>query len=174
MKRKQLKAMAAALSLSMTFGLVCSNLSLRTEAATEHWNDASAESTAWENWKANWDTYSSNYENVSLTPGVNETELNFAWYSKTVETPKVKIAKNADMSDAVKFTGAQTTAVEIDGTQYYSNKVTVKNLAENTQYYYQVLKNGNWTQAEKYSTKSFSSFSFLYVGDPQIDRKSVV
>ena len=27
------------------------------------------------------------------------------------------------------------------------------NLAENTQYYYQVLKNGNWTQAEKYSTK---------------------
>lgn len=168
MKRKQLKAMAAALSLSVAFGLVGSNLSLRTEAATEHWNDASAESTAWENWKANWDTYSSNYENVSLTPGVNETELNFAWYSKTVETPKVKIAKNADMSDAVEFNGAQTTAVEIDGTQYYSNKVTVKNLAENTQYYYQVLKNGNWTQAEKYSTKSFSSFSFLYVGDPQI------
>ena len=168
MKRKQLKAMAAALSLSMAFGLVCSDFSMETEAATEYWNDASADSTAWANWKANWDAYSSNYENVSLTPGVNETELNLAWYSKTAETPKVKIAKNADMSDAVEFAGAQTTAVEIDGTQYYSNKVTVKNLTENTQYYYQVFKNGSWTEAEKYSTKSFDSFSFLYVGVPQI------
>lgn len=168
MKRNYLKTMTAILSLSMAFGLSVSNLSTNVQAATEHWNDASADSKAWENWKTNWDAYSSNYENVSLTPGVNETELNLAWYSKTEETPAVKIAKNKDMSDAVSFEGTQETAVEIDGTQYYSNKVTVKGLAENTQYYYQVLKNGEWTEAEEYSTKSFSSFSFLYVGDPQI------
>lgn len=168
MKRNYLKTMTAILSLSMAFGLSVPNLSTDVQAATEHWNDASADSKAWENWKTNWDAYSSNYENVSLTPGVNETELNLAWYSKTEETPAVKIAKNKDMSDAVSFEGTQETAVEIDGTQYYSNKVTVKGLAENTQYYYQVLKNGEWTEAEEYSTKSFSSFSFLYVGDPQI------
>lgn len=168
MKRQQLKAMAAMLSLSMAFGISVQNFSINTQAATEHWNDASTDSQEWENWKTNWDAYSSNYENVSLTPGVNETELNFAWYSKTQETPAVRIAKNKEMSDAVTFTGTQETAVEIDSAQYYSNKVTVKNLTENTQYYYQVFKNGNWTEAEEYSTKSFSSFSFLYVGDPQI------
>lgn len=168
MKRRQLRTITAILSLSMAFGLGAPNFALKVQAATEHWNDASTDSKAWEDWKANWDTYSSNYENVSLTPGINETELNFAWYSKTVETPAVRIAQNEDMSGAAEYTGTQTTAVDIDNTQYYSNKVTVKNLAENTQYYYQVYKNGVWTEAERYSTKSFSSFSFMYVGDPQI------
>lgn len=168
MKRSQLKAMAAILSLSMAFGISVENFSINVQAATEHWNDASTDSKEWEDWKTNWNAYSSNYENVSLTPGTDETKLNFAWYSKTVETPAVRIAQNGDMSDAVTYTGTQETAVEIDNTQYYSNKVTVENLAENTQYYYQVFKNGSWTEAEEYSTKSFSSFSFLYVGDPQI------
>lgn len=168
MRRGQLKSIATILSLSMAVGLGAPALTADVQAATEHWNDASTDAKAWENWKANWDSYSSNYENVSLTPGVNETELNFAWYSKTVETPAVKIAKNQEMSDAVTFEGTQETAVEIDGTQYYSNKVTVENLTENTEYYYQVFKNGEWTEAEEYSTKSFTSFSFLYVGDPQI------
>lgn len=72
------------------------------------------------------------------------------------------------MSDAKEYTGTQKNAVVISETAYYSNKVTVTGLTENTQYYYQMFKNGDWTNAEKYSTKSFSSFSFLYVGDPQI------
>ena len=67
----------------------------------EHWNDASAsKSESWNLWKENWDKYSKNYENVSLTPGADETQLNFAYYSKTAETPKVKIATNKDMTDA--------------------------------------------------------------------------
>lgn len=139
------------------------------KAATEHWNDASETSyQKWENWKKNWDKYSSNYENVSMTPGVNQSQLNFAWYSKTQETPKVKIATNDKMDNAVEFSGSQETAVEISDTQYYSNKATVKDLKENTTYYYQVFKNGTWEDAEKYTTRSFSDFSFLYVGDPQI------
>lgn len=168
MKKNQLKTLTAILSLSMAFGLSVPNLATNVEAATEHWNDASTDSKAWENWKTNWDAYSSDYEHVSLTPGKNETELNLAWYSKTVETPSVKMATNKEMTDAVEFKGTQETAVIIDGTQYYSNKATVTGLKENTQYYYQVMKNGAWTDAEEYSTKSFSSFSFLYVGDPQI------
>lgn len=156
MKRSQLKAMAAILSLSMAFGISVENFSINVQAATEHWNDASTDSKEWEDWKTNWNAYSSNYENVSLTPGTDETKLNFACYSKTVETPAVRIAQNGDMSDAVTYTGTQETAVEIDNTQYYSNKVTVENLAENTQYYYQVFKNGSWTEAEEYSTKSFN------------------
>ena len=79
--------------------------------------------------------YSKNYENVSLTPGADETQLNFAYYSKTAETPKVKIATNKDMTDAKEVEGTQTEAVQIDGEQYYSNKATVEGLKENTTYY---------------------------------------
>lgn len=135
-----------------------------TQAATEHWNDGSA---AWNQYKANWAEICSNYENVSLTPGKNETELNFAWYSKTEEVPKVKIADNKEMQNAKEFSGNQE---NIDATVagYYSNKVTVTGLTEETAYYYQVFQNGAWSEAKAYTTGSFENYSILYVGDPQI------
>jgi hypothetical protein len=43
------------------------------------------------------------------------------------------------MDGATEFTGAQTEAVTIDTTKYFSNKVTVSGLKENTSYYYQVF-----------------------------------
>lgn len=148
-------------------------LSSTVSAATEHWNDASASKTeSWSTWKANWDKYSTNYENVSLTPGATESQFNFAYYSKTEETPKVKIATKADMSDAKEVEGKQTQAVAIEGDQYYSNKASVNDLKENTTYYYQVFQNGKYQDAQKYSTKSFKNYSFLYVGDPQIGASS--
>ena len=148
-------------------------LSSTVSAATEHWNDASASKTeSWSTWKANWDKYSTNYENVSLTPGATESQLNFAYYSKTEETPKVKIATKADMSDAKEVEGKQTQAVAIEGVQYYSNKASVNELKENTTYYYQVFQNGKYQDVQKYSTKSFKNYSFLYVGDPQIGASS--
>ena len=138
-------------------------------AATEHWNDAStAAPSEWSHWKQDWGTIKNDYEQVSLTPGANETQLNFAWYSKTVETPAVRISKSADMSGAVEFGGTQSEITEAAALGYFSNKVTVKDLEENTQYYYQVFKNGAWSEACRYSTKSFDSYSILYVGDPQI------
>lgn len=167
MERKNLKRAAiTALSTVMLAGGCLT--AVPVNAATEHWNDASEESVAWTKWKDNWDAYSSNYENVSLTPGVNQSELNFAWYSKTEETPMVKIGEKEDMSDAKEFKGTQQVGVTIADVQYYANKATVKDLKENTTYYYQVFKNGKWEDAVKYTTKSFSNFSFLYVGDPQI------
>lgn len=151
-------ALALAVSTAMT-----------AYAATEHWNDASkTENAKWMEWKQKWETIKGDFEQVSLTPGTDETKLNFAWYSKTAETPAVRLAKSADMSGAVEFKGAQTENQEENAVGYFSNKVTVENLEENTQYYYQVFKNGQWSETAKYLTKSFSSYSVLYVGDPQI------
>ena len=90
----------------------------------------------------------------------------------TEETPKVKIATKADMSDAKEVEGVQTQAVAIEGVQYYSNKASVSDLKENTTYYYQVFQDGKYQDAQKYSTKSFKNYSFLYVGDPQIGASS--
>ena len=168
MRKNVLRVTAGALSSAVLIGMCAAGIPAKVVAATEHWNDASASATKWEQWKNNWAAYSSNYEHVSLTPGADETQLNYAWYSHTVETPKVRVATKQNMEGAIEFEGTQTEAVTIDGVKYYSNKVIVKNLKEDTNYYYQVMQNGKWQDAEVYTTKSFSEFSFLYVGDPQI------
>lgn len=168
MRKNVLRVTAGALSSAVLIGMCAAGIPAKVVAATEHWNDASASATKWEQWKNNWAAYSSNYEHVSLTPGADETQLNYAWYSHTVETPKVRVATKQNMDGATEFEGTQTEAVTIDGVKYYSNKVIVKNLKADTNYYYQVMQNGKWQDAEVYTTKSFSEFSFLYVGDPQI------
>ena len=172
-KKYVAKATESAMMLAGGVMMASPILSSTVSAATEHWNDASASKTeSWSTWKANWDKYSTNYENVSLTPGATESQLNFAYYSKTEETPKVKIATKADMSDAKEVEGKQTQAVAIEGVQYYSNKASVNELKENTTYYYQVFQNGKYQDVQKYSTKSFKNYSSLYVGDPQIGASS--
>lgn len=168
MRKNVLRVTAGALSSAVLIGMCAAGIPAKVVAATEHWNDASASATKWEQWKNNWAAYSSNYEHVSLTPGADETQLNYAWYSHTVETPKVRVATKQNMDGAIEFEGTQTEAVTIDDVKYYSNKVIVKNLKADTNYYYQVMQNGKWQDAEVYTTKSFSEFSFLYVGDPQI------
>lgn len=158
------KIMAGALAAIMV-----SSAALTAYAATEHWNDGSqGATTEWTQWKTDWETVKNDYEKVSVNIGADETQLGFAWYSKTVEQPKVRIAKTEDMKDATEFTGTQVSInIEaLDG--YFSNKVTVKNLEKETQYYYQVFKNGAWQKAESVKTGNPDSFSFLYVGDPQI------
>lgn len=168
MRKNVLRVTASALSSAVLIGMCAAGIPAKVVAATEHWNDASASATKWNQWKNNWAAYSSNYEHVSLTPGADETQLNYAWYSHTVETPKVRVATKQNMDGATEFEGTQTEAVTIDGVKYYSNKVIVKNLKADTNYYYQVMQNGKWQDTETYTTKSFSEFSFLYVGDPQI------
>lgn len=152
-------------------GFLAASLAVSTavtvQAATEHWNDGSV-SAGWSQWKSDWTTIQNDYEKVSLTPGVNESQINFAWYCKTVELPKVRFSTAADMSNAVEYTGRQEkiTIEALDG--YYSNKVTATDLQENTTYYYQVFKNGAWGETVSYKTGDSKSYSFLYVGDPQI------
>lgn len=135
-------------------------------AATEHFSDATIGDN-WSDFATQWETsVSRNYEQVSLTPGSTQSELNFAWYSKTdaAATPIVKLATKADMSDAKSFQGKASPA--IDG--YNTNKVTVTGLKENTTYYYTYVNNGQESEPTKYSTKSFSDYKILFVGDPQI------
>ncbi|MGN0698703.1 MAG: metallophosphoesterase [Ruminiclostridium sp.] len=158
------KVMAGTLAAIMV-----SSAAITAYAATEHWNDGSqGTTTEWTQWKTDWETIKGDYEKVSVNLGADESQLGFAWYSKTVEQPKVRIAKTEDMKDAVEFTGTQVSIdiAALDG--YFSNKVTVKDLEKETQYYYQVFKNGEWQKAESIKTGNPDSFSFLYVGDPQI------
>lgn len=121
----------------------------------------------------NWEQIKSDKTFVSLTPGVDETELNFAWYSQKEDDAQVRFGTSQNLTDDDLVQGSSENAsTTVENTKindgYYSNKVTVTGLKENTTYYYQVKKNGKWQEPEKYQTRSFSDFSFLYVGDPQI------
>lgn len=149
-------------------------------AATEHWNDASqsADSASWTQWKTDWETIKDDYEQVSLTPGADETELNFAWYSHEEETPKVRISKTKNglksakehkgTQEATNINYSETLKESLSDGTYMANKVTVTGIKENSRYYYQVYQNGAWQDVETYRANDFDNYSVLYVADPQI------
>ena len=142
-------------------------------AATEHYNNGASVggSAEWTAWTQDWENVATDYTKVSLTPGADETELNFAWYSKDdgkAATPVVHFG--TDRNNLKTFTGkaADVDASLTDGVAYDYNHVTVTGLKENTTYYYTVEKNGVQSDVETYQTRSFSTVKMLYVGDPQI------
>lgn len=115
---------------------------------------------------------------IILTPGENETAMNFAWYSENLQKPRVRISTDSQMADAVTYSG---NAREIDKTTYTdkedgydyhaSNKVGTGTgaLNANTTYYYEYSTDGtNWSDIYSFRTGDPAGFSAVYVGDPQI------
>ena len=136
-------------------------------------NSGITSSTEYQNWYADeWDNKEeTDSGKVALTPGENENDLNFAWYSTNFGTPKVRISTNFDMSDAHEVAGEATAIEKTNGFNDYkaSNKVSVTDyLQENTTYYYQYTVDDNWSDVYTYQTHSFTDFKAVLVGDPQI------
>ena len=126
---------------------------------------------AYSNWMAKWNsTISKDREQISLSPGSDNSSVNFAWYTKEASgVQKLKIAENKRLTNAKVYEAKQTKAVtDKDKTEYVSNKVTATDLKANTTYYYSYQKDRQWTAPEKYTTDNGSKFSFIFVGDPQI------
>lgn len=133
-------------------------------ADDDKWTEAT-KGEAWDEWCERWEIIKTDWTQLSLTPGADATQLNFAWYSVIgEENPIVKVSKNYDMSDAKIFEGNQSSAVP----GYVSNKVTVTGLEENSKYYYSYGTNDNWSEAIEFKTQSTNKFGFILVGDPQI------
>ena len=141
-------------------------------ASTAHYNDSSftGGSAEWQSWVSEWKNTAADFTKVSLSPGADETQLNFAWYAKDSGTPTPVVHFGTDKGSlrACSGTSAAVDASLTGGGKYVCNHVTVSGLKENTTYYYTVEKNGVQTSPETYTTGSFSDVSILYVGDPQI------
>ena len=150
----------------------CSLNILPVSAGTEHFNDSAVTGagSGWEQWAADWEETANDYTKVSITPGADETELNFAWYSedKGEATPVVLFGKSKESLKTFTGTSGKVDSELTRGAKYVYNHVTVKGLEENTAYYYTVEKNGVQTPVRRYETGSFDSVNILYVGDPQI------
>ena len=167
MKLKQ-KILTGAVCAALLVGAMVPAL-----AATVHYNDGATVggSAEWTAWTEEWNTVATDYTKVSMTPGADETELNFAWYSLdngSAATPVVHFGTDRNNLETFTGTSGDVDASLTDGVAYDYNHVTVTGLEENTTYYYTVEKNGVESEVETYQTHSFETVKMLYVGDPQI------
>lgn len=172
--RKFMWKKAAAAAMTATI-LATSATVLQAAAPPDGYTNAQdtveAYGGAYSNWMTKWNsTISKDREQISLSPGSDNSSVNFAWYTKkSASVQKLKIAENKRLTNAKVYEAEQTKAVtDKDETEYVSNKVTATDLKAATTYYYSYQKDGQWTAPEKYTTDNGSKFSFIFVGDPQI------
>lgn len=119
-----------------------------------------AQGGAYDAWKERWKELSGDWTQVSITPGADETQMNFAWYSRKGEDAGFRYGKQADLSDGTDAEVKSTDAQE----GYQSNKVTLTGLESGSVYYYQA----GGKAVSRLETRDPDSFSFIFVGDPQI------
>ena len=172
--RKFMWKKAAAAAMTATI-LATSATVLQAAAPPDGYTNAQdtveAYGGAYSNWMTKWNsTISKDREQISLSPGSDNSSVNFAWYTKkSAGVQKLKIAENKRLTNAKVYEAEETKAVtDKDETEYVSNKVIATDLKANTTYYYSYQKDGQWTAPEKYTTDNGSKFSFIFVGDPQI------
>ena len=194
--RKQMMISALALTLSAT-NVAPVFASAAPDGKTNAADIAQTMGTTaqWNRWEKEWETLKNDWTQISLSPGSNATELNFAWYTpkkinddnsnaavqakvqaispeqKNSNVPKLIIGEGRNMKNA-KVYEAEQTAVKDEqdnnGETYNSNKVTATGLKENKTYYYSYDNGNGYTKPAAYTTKSTNNFSFAFVGDPQI------
>ena len=194
--RKQMMISALALTLSAT-NVAPVFASAAPDGKTNAADIAQTMGTTaqWNRWEKEWETLKNDWTQISLSPGSNATELNFAWYTpkqtnddhsnaavqakvqavspeqENNNVPKLIIGEGRNMKNA-KVYEAEQTAVKDEqdnnGETYNSNKVTATGLKENKTYYYSYDNGNGYTKPAEYTTKSTNNFSFAFVGDPQI------
>lgn len=160
MKKTLIKRIAAVMAAAVLAGV--SAVPVFADAAPDGATDASktaaAANGAYDSWLNEWSTISTDWTQVALTPGTDETQMNFSWYSVEGKTVSFKYGTTEACENTAEI--SQSNAQ----TGYKSNKVTLKNLEPDTTYFYKV----DDKDVETFTTKDSKSFSFIFVGDPQI------
>lgn len=141
-------------------------------AATVHYNDSSVtgKREAWLAWEADWEETATDFTKVSIAPGEDETEINFAWYSLKTDakaTPVVHFGTEGKMRTITGVAGDVDPALT-GGVAYEYNRVKVTGLRPGTNYTYTVEKNGVESEESVFYARSTEETKILYVGDPQI------
>ena len=118
--KKRNQIIAAFLAATM---IITPATSIFAKAAKD--GSSSAESSYGESftsWRTNeWENkLSKDWTTVSMTPGVNESTMNFAWYSKTTDTVSLTYGLKADLSDGktVQITTKGTEQKDKDGNEF--------------------------------------------------------
>ena len=176
MKKSILRCISLSAAIMLTLGTTAyAKIPADGQTDAEKFAANTGLTSEWENWKTAWETEKSDWTDVSITPGSNETELNFAWYSKTENVNfvvKSDIEANGTDADgnyylyeySEEVKGVADEEIVQGGVQYYACKATVTDLKPGV-YTYQIDDN----EPVSFTVKDPSEgFSFIFVGDPQI------
>ncbi len=105
-------------------------------------------------------------ETLTLAPGTDTTELNLNWYSGSGSNQAAMVQFTSESGEVITAEGTVEEATE----GKLAHKVTVTGLKPDTAYTYRVSNDGEkWSADYRYETPSSSSFSFAFVGDPQLN-----
>lgn len=115
-----------------------------------------------EAWNAGWAENGNVNTNACLTPGSDETRLNFAWHSAPeAGTPQVRLSRSPDMAGAVIFTG--TSAPADNG--FVTCRVTATGIEPGGVYYYAYGAGRRLYGPFVYRSPAPGPLTFLYVND---------
>lgn len=181
MKRNMKKAASAAGLLAVALAMPGLSQSARVYAgimAASEEGGGLDSGAAFQSWLENeWSGAGSDSGEIALTPGSTESDLNFAWYSKTLGTPAVMVWKDDDscraMSIIVAGTAEAVSAENLQGESYSAaNKVSITGyFEENSKYHYcytDDIESGVWSEVYDYQTADSADFTVILTGDPQI------
>ena len=108
-------------------------------------------------------------KSICISVGEDETQRNITWYSPYADTTaSVQYAAKSGNDFPSTYSEAAATVKSSNDGGYYYCQATMTGLVEDTQYIYR-FKNGDViSQTYTFSTGKDGSFSFIFVGDPQI------
>ena len=100
MFKKKSRVMLAALAAMMVCQTIPAIAGAAPDGKTPAESTAAAANGAYDAWKEEWAKDGADWTQVSLTPGADETQMNFAWYSKDGEAAGFRFGKQKDLADA--------------------------------------------------------------------------
>ncbi len=123
-----------------------------------------------EEWVENWEYIDNGTGYITLTPGEDETKMNFSWQSPFKSFDEtIALGKEEDLSDAIEL--EVKTGLNIIGFEW-THKATAENLENNTTYYYQYTVNKEKSEIYSFRTGDADVTTVLFVSDSQIGRSS--
>ncbi len=154
-----MKRMKKILSLMLILALTSGVLSVSSGAVS-----------TFEEWQKQWDTIKNSAGYITLTPGEDETQMNFSWQSSFFSMDEqIFVGKAADLSDAEKLKVNQE--LNLFGFEWTHN-ATVTDLQADTTYYYRYTTDKTLSEIYSFTTGSTEKTTALYVTDSQIGRSS--
>ncbi len=121
-----------------------------------------------EEWLQGWESIDNGSGYITLTPGEDETKMNFSWQSPKLEE-SIAIGKKADLSDSEKL--EVKTSLNLFGGEW-THTATAENLEEGTTYYYSYTVNETESEVYSFTTDTDDCTTVLFVTDSQIGRSS--
>lgn len=123
-----------------------------------------------EEWVVNWEQVDNGSGYITLTPGEDETQINFSWQSPFgSRKEKIFIGKAPDLSDAKEL--KVKTKLNIIGFEW-THSATAENLEAGETYYYRYTVDGAESEIYSFTAQNDEKTKVLFVTDSQIGRSS--